>query len=112
MYAQCEPDGHTYVFFDSINYFSQNTTALFYAYQIVRKADGRMFLRQSNAGWKLYVLWKSVSTFQGNLLDLKESHALDTAEYAVSQILERESAFNLWVPFVLKNHVRVIYLVK
>ena len=39
-------------------------------------------------------------------------HTLDTAEYAVSQSLERETAFNWCVPFVLKKRARIISLVK
>ena len=33
-------------------------------------------------------------------------------EYAVSQSLEYETAFNWWDPFVLKKRARIIYLVK
>ena len=49
MYAQCDPDGHTYVFFYSIDNLSQSTTALCYADQKVWKAYGRTFLRRSTA---------------------------------------------------------------
>ena len=34
---------------------------------------------------KFYVLWKDSSTSWEKLSDLKESHPLETAEYAVSQ---------------------------
>ena len=112
MYAQCYPDGPTYVFFDSLTDFRQITTSLCYADQTVLKADGRTFLHRSTAGWQIFVLCKDGSTSWGNLSDLKESHPLDTAEYAVSQSLEHEPAFNWWVPFVLKKCDCIISLVK
>ena len=37
---------------------------------------------------------------------------MDTSEYAVSQGLEFEPAFNLWVTFFLKKRERIISLVK
>ena len=78
----------------------------------MRNEDGRAFLRQYTAGYQLCVLWKYVSTSWENLSDLKESHTIETAEYAVSQSLEREPAFNWWVKFPLKKRDHVISLVK
>ena len=112
MYAQCDPYGHTYVLFDSITNFRRSTASLFYEDQTVRKVDGLMFLRISNAGWQLFVLWKDGSIYWENLSELKESHPLETAEYAVYQSLEREPAFNWWVPFSLKKRACIIYLVQ
>ena len=71
-----------------------------------------MFLRQSTTGWKLCVLWKDSSTSWENISDLKESHPIETAEYAVSQSLEREPSFNFWVPIFLKKRALVVSLVK
>ena len=39
MYAQCDPDGRTYVLFDYITDFCRSKTAICYADQTVRKAD-------------------------------------------------------------------------
>ena len=58
MYSQCDPDGNTYVLFDSITGLRRSTTALCYAYQTVRKADGRTFLSRSTPKWLLCVIWK------------------------------------------------------
>ena len=112
MYAQCKPHGNTYVLFDSITNFRRSTTDLCYADQTVRKVYGRTFLRQYTNVWKLCVLRKDGSTSWENLLDLKELHPLETAEYAVSQSLEREPAFNWWVPFSLKKCDCIISIVK
>ena len=76
------------------------------------KSNGRTFLRRSTDGWQICVIWKAISTFSVKLSDLNYSHPLETADYAVSQSLERESVFNWWVLFVLKKRDRIISLVK
>ena len=50
MYAQCDPDGHTYVLFDYLTNFRRITTTICYEDQIVQNADGRTFLRRSTYG--------------------------------------------------------------
>ena len=44
--------------------------------------------------------------------DLKESQPVECAEYAVSQGLMNERAFNCWVGFVIKKRVRIISIFK
>jgi hypothetical protein len=42
------------------------------------------------------------------LSDLKESHPLETAEYAVTMGIDHKPAFNWWIPHVLRKHDRII----
>ena len=112
MYAQCEPDGNTYVLFDYITNFRRSTTDLCYADQTVRKAYGRTLLGEPTAVWQLCVPWKDGYTSWEKISDLKDSHPLETTEYAVSQSLEHEAAFNWWITFVLKKCDRINSLVK
>ena len=42
------------------------------------------------------------------LSDLKESHPLETTEYAVTMGIDHEPAFNWWVPHVLRKRDRII----
>ncbi len=56
--------------------------------------------------------WKDGSTSRENLADLKESHPIETAEYAVTKGIDQEPAFNWWVPHVLKKRDRIISLVR
>ena len=49
---------------------------------------------------------------QCKLSDLKKSHPIETAAYAVAQGLDSEPAFNWWVPHVIKKRAHIIYLVK
>ena len=46
------------------------------------------------------------------LTDMKETHPLECAEYAVSQDLADEPAFNWWVPWVLKKRQHIISKVR
>jgi hypothetical protein len=55
--------------------------------------------------------WKDGSTSRESLADLKESHPIETAEYAVTKGLDQEPAFNWWVPHVLKKRDQIISLV-
>jgi hypothetical protein len=63
-------------------------------------------------GWKICCQWKDGSTTLEYLRDLKESHQLEMAEYAVMQGIDHEPAFNWWVPQVLRLCKRIISLVK
>ena len=111
MYAQCDEDGNQYLLFDSIVDYRRSTTALCYADQKVTR-NGRTTIRRSTAGWQLCVQWKDGSTSWQKLSDMKESHPIETAEYAVAQEIDREPAFNWWVPHVLKKRERIISLVR
>ncbi len=52
------------------------------------------------------------STSWENLSDLKESHPLETAKYAVTIGIDHEPAFYWWVPHVLKKRDQIISLVR
>ena len=69
-------------------------------------------MRRSTAGWQVCAQWKDGSSSWQKLSDFKESHPVETAEYAVAQGLEQEPAFNWWVPHVLKKRERIISLVR
>ena len=103
MYAQCDAE--------SLIDFRRSTTALCYNYQKVT-ANGRTHYRRSTAGWHLCCQWKDGSTSWCKLADLKKSHHIETAEYAFSQGLDGESAFNWWVLHVIKKRAHIISLVK
>ena len=45
-------------------------------------------------------------------MDIKESHLIDTAEYAIVQGIDGETAFNWWVPHVIKKRAHIISIVK
>ena len=72
--------------------YQKGDSALAKTDQIAYKADGRTFMRRSTKGWKLCVQWKDGSTSWEKLSDMKESHPIPCAEYAVSQDIADEPA--------------------
>jgi hypothetical protein len=61
-------------------------------------------------GWKICCQWKDGSTIWESLKDLKESHPLEMAEYAITQGIDHKPLFNWWVPQVLLLLKRIISL--
>ena len=111
MYAQFEPDGKQYLLLDSTVEFFRSTTALCHEdHKLVN--NGRTYLRRSTPGWKLCCQCRDESTSWKKLANLKESHPIQTSEYAISQHLQVEAVFNWWVPYVLKKRDSIILLVK
>lgn len=51
-------------------------------------------------GWKLKILWTDGSYDRLLLSQVKESNPIETAEYAISQVIHKEHAFNWWVSYV------------
>ena len=111
MYTQCDPGENQYVLLDSLIDFCRSTTALYYDDQKVT-ANDRTHYRCSTAVWQMCCQWKDGSTSWCKLSDLKESHPIETAEYAVAQGLDGETAFNWWVPHVIKKRAHIISLVE
>jgi hypothetical protein len=111
MYVQWDPDRNQYVLLDSIIDHRQLDTVIRPSDQKVVSPDQRTYMKRSTIGWQICCQWKDGSTSWENLADLKESHPLETAEYAVTQGIDHKPAFNWWVPHVLKKHDQIISLV-
>ena len=112
MYAQCDPDGNQYVLLDAIIDYRRDEMALRLSDQTVVRPDGRLYKKRNTIGWELCCQWKDGSTSWERLADLKESHPLETAEFAVTAGIDHEPAYNWWVPHTLKKRDRIISMVK
>ena len=62
---------------------------------------GRSGTHKTTAGWQICCQWKDCSTSWEKLSKLKESHPVQTAEFAVMQVIDHEPTFNWWVKHVL-----------
>jgi hypothetical protein len=111
MYAQCNQGGNQYVLFDCFVDFDKSLTAIFLGDQKI-VVKGCPSKHHNMYGWRICCQWKDGSTTWESLKDLKESHPLDMAEYAVTQGIGHEPGFNWWVPQVLRLHKCIISLVK
>ena len=84
MYAQCDPDGNQYVLLDSIVDYRKQDNALSLSDQKI-VVNARNSLCRSIVGWQFCCWWKDGSTSWEKLSNMKESHPINTAEYASSQ---------------------------
>jgi hypothetical protein len=111
MYAQCDPGGNQYVLLDCFVDFDKSLITISLANQNI-VVKGRPSKRCNTYGWKICCQWKDGSTTWESLKDLKKSHPLEMAEYAVTQGIDHKLTFNWWVPQVLQLQKRIISLVK
>ncbi len=111
MYVQCDPGRNQYVLLDSIIDHKRLDSAIRPLDQKVVQPNGHTYLTRSTVGWQLCCQWQDGSTSWESLDDLKESHPIETAEYAVTKGLDHEPAFNWWVPHVLKKRDQIISIV-
>ena len=73
---------------------------------------GKQQYKHSTKGWEVCVRWKNEYTTRENLYDFKECYPVQTAEYAATNDIDTEPAFNYWVPHTLKKRDSIIFLVK
>ena len=78
----------------------------------VKIINGKKVVSRSTWGWELCCEWKDGSTSWQKLSDLKESHPLQVAEFALAVNIADEPAFNWRVSWVLKKRDWIISLVK
>ena len=67
-------------------------------------------MQRSTVGCQLCVQWIDVSTLRQSLKDLKESHQVETEEYAMHQDIDNYPAFNWWENAVLNKKMLIISL--
>ena len=103
-----DPDGNQYVLLDSILDHRRLDTTLRLSDQTVVCSDNRTYARHNTIGWQLCCRWRDGLSSWEKLSGLKESHPIETAEYAVAMGIDHEPAFNWWVPHVLKKRDRII----
>jgi hypothetical protein len=111
MYAQCDPGGNQYILLDCFSDFDKLLTTISLADQNI-VVKGRPSKYCNMYGRKICCQWKDGSTTWESLKDLKESHPLEMAEYAIMQDIDLKPAFNWWVPQVLRLCKHIISLVK
>jgi hypothetical protein len=112
LYLQCDPDGSQYVLLEEIVDHRRLPTAMKLSDQRNVCTNRKTYLKCSTVGWQLCCQWKDGSASWENIADLKESHPIETAEYAKILGIDYEPAFNWWVPHILKKRDRIISLVR
>ena len=112
MYSQCDSDGHELMLMEEIIDHRSTGDAVKKDDGYIKTNSGNMVPRKTTKGWDLLVNWKDKSSSWVALKDIKESHPVQVAEYAVNNKITEEPAFNWWVKAVLKKRDRIIMKVK
>ena len=74
--------------------------------------SGQQWLQDTTAGWKLLVCWKDGMESWVMLADMKQSHPVETAEFAKARGISNEAAFAWWVPYTLRKRDVILSSVK
>ena len=70
--------------------------------------SGQRRMRKSTAGWNLLVQFKNGREEWFPLKVLKESNPVEVAEFAVARGIDKEPAFDWWVPYTLRRRDKII----
>ena len=80
MYVQCDINGNQYFLLDQLVDHQKNDTAITLTKQTVHHDNRWTYRQKTTAGWQICCQWIDGSTSWEKLSDLKESHAIETAE--------------------------------
>ena len=111
MYARCDENGDHILLFDAIVDHKKNYKAMTRTEQKFVDSRGKLQYKRSTKVWEVCVKWKNGSTTWEKLSDFKECYPVQTAEYAATNDIDTEHAFNYWVPHTLKKRDSIIPLV-
>ena len=98
MYAMCDENGNHILLFDAIVDHKKNDKAMTRTEQKFVDSRGKQQYKRSTKGWEVCVRWKNGSTTWEKLSDFKECYPVQTAEYAATNDIDTEPAFNYWFP--------------
>jgi len=112
LYSQVDVEGNSYSIMSEITDHKSDGTAVSKddGYETTR--DGVRRPRRTTKGWKLLVSWSDGTSSWVPLKDLKESHPVQVAEYALANKILEEPAFAWWARHVLRKRDRIIKKVK
>ena len=100
--SQADDDGFSRVALVTIDDYKRDPK-LVANESFVTTNTGQRRRRKTTKGWKLRVVWSDGSTSWVPLRDLKESHPVELAEFAVARNIADEPAFAWWVPYTLRK---------
>ena len=112
MFAQVDSEGHRHVLLEDIVDHRASTEALSMEDGYMKGRNNKKYPKKTTRGWDVLCQWKDMSTTWVPLKDVKNSHPVELAEYAVANKLTAQPAFAWWVPHVLKKRDSIIGKVK
>jgi hypothetical protein len=112
VYSQIDDEGNQYLLLQEIIDHKKDDSAVTMKDMWITGSNGNTSLRITTKGWKFCATWKDGSTSWEPLKDLKESHPLQVAKYAVTNDIADEPAFAWWVKEALQCCNRMISAAK
>ena len=112
IYSQIDDEGYTHYTLSEIIDHRSDSSAVTKDDGFVTLRNGQKKPRMTTKGWQICCQWNDGSTSWHSLKDVKESHPIQVAEYAVNNKLTEEPAFKWWVNQVLKKRDRIISKMK
>ena len=113
MLTQVDSDGFSLSLMEGIiDYKCDDSIAIPKTDKYITTSRGQRRLRKTTVGWKLLVKWRDQSESWIKFSELKESHPVETAEFAKSRGIDDEPAFAWWVPHTLKKRNAIISAMK
>ena len=110
LFSQVDEEGKQHQIFKEIVSHRKKKTAIDKADQYRIGKDKRKTKKKTTAGWDLEVEWRDGSTSWLPLKELKETNAIEVAEYAITNRINEEPAFDWWAKDVIKKKKRLIKL--
>ena len=112
MYAQVDSEGRQFQLLQEITDHRSDNSAISVADGFMTSRNGNRVPKVTTRGWSLLVSWKDGSSDWIPLKDIKDSYPVQIAEYAVTNNIAHEPAFNWWVPTVMRKRNRIVAKVK
>ena len=113
MLTQVDSDGMSTTLMEAIvDHLRDDEKALQHHDKYVQTKNGRRHLRKTTKGWELLIKWKDKSESWIKLADMKESQPVEVAEYARARGIDKEPAFEWWVPHTLKKRQVILSALK
>jgi hypothetical protein len=117
IYSTVDEAGHRQLVLSDILDHKSDHTAVPLGDQFVTDGSGVLYQgrpqqKKTTRGWWLLVKWADLSESWERLADLKESHPVQVAEYAVANHIADQPAFSWWVNTILRSRERIISKVK
>ncbi|GAX20073.1 hypothetical protein FisN_1Lu447, partial [Fistulifera solaris] len=109
LYAQIDDEGRMFAVLSEIVDHRKNGHAVSKENGFLPDGTGSNPSRKiTTRGWELLCEWKDGSSDWVRLSDIKESHPVQVALYAVGAKIDDEPAFAWWVPHVIRKKDRII----
>ena len=113
MLTQVDSDSFSLALMEGIiDYKHDDSFAIPKADKYITTGREQRRLWKTTAGWKLLEKWKDQSESWVKMSELKESHPVETAEFAKSRGIDDESASTWWVPHMLRKRKAIISAMK